>query len=78
MKRMKNDKNCAESHLDFIVLLDNFNSRCFMLVAFLPRFLDMIVIHNYLYVNKIRKHKVNIYIKIEEGDGEFLAKQRRN
>jgi len=49
-----------------------------MLVAFLPRFLDMIVTYNYSIVNKIRKHKVNIYIKIEEGDGKFLAKQRRN
>lgn len=38
----------------------------------------MIVTYNYSLVNKIRKHEVNIYIKIEEGDGKFPAKQRRN
>ena len=49
-----------------------------MLVAFLPRFLTMIVTYYYSYVNKIRKHKVNIYIEIGEEDGKSPAKQRRN
>lgn len=38
----------------------------------------MIVTYNYPLVNKIRKHEVNIYIKIGEENGKIQAEQRRN